>query len=356
VRSERLVVLAVLGLLQAPAADAHTVGLSRGEYRVAGAEVEVDLVFARTELAAAVPAVDADRDRLVSEGELARASGAIEETIVRGLRLRTAAGACGGRLAAAALAEEDGVVVKARYRCPGGAVPLAVQAGFLDALSLGHRHIAAARAGDETVRAVVYESRPGFEIGASASRAPSPRAAAWPLFKLGVEHILTGYDHLVFLLALVLVGGRLRPLLLVVTAFTVAHSMTLAAAVLGVWAPDARFVEPAIALSIVYVGIENLFVRDTRRRWLVAFPFGLVHGFGFAGALGEIALPAADVPLALASFNAGVEAGQVAVLMMALPVVRWLGGRRWFAGYGVHALSVAVATAGAAWFLARVAG
>jgi len=351
-----VVLLAGLGVLQAGVAGAHTIGVSRGEYRAGGPGLEVELVFARPELAAGVPEVDADRDGVLSAREVAGSSSLIAAAIVGPLEVHTPDGRCDGRLAEVSLAEEDGLVVRARYRCVDEARPISVRAGFLGALSLGHRHIASVWTGGEAVRTVVYESRPGFEIGAAEGRAPSAGGVAWPLFLLGVEHILTGYDHLVFLLALVLVGGHIRPLLLVVTAFTAAHSVTLALAVLGIWAPDARFVEPAIALSILYVGVENLFVRDAGRRWRVAFPFGLVHGFGFAGALGEISLPAADLPLALASFNAGVEAGQVAVLTLALPMMRWLGGRRWFAGYGVRALSGAVAAAGAAWFVARVTG
>ena len=113
------------------------------------------------------------------------------------------------------------------------------------------------------------------------------------MLKLGIEHILTGADHLVFLLGLLLVAGGWRPLLGVVTAFTVAHSITLALAALSIFAPSPRLVEPAIALSIAYVGVENLLNPDARQRWRITFPFGLVHGFGFAGALRAIALPRA---------------------------------------------------------------
>ena len=139
--------------------------------------------------------------------------------------------------------------------------------------------------------------------------------------RMGIEHILTGYDHLVFLFGLVLIGGRLRSLVGAVTAFTVAHSITLALAVLGVWAPSPRIVEPAIALSIVWVGIENFFVKNAEGRWRITFPFGLIHGFGFAGALREIELPRARVPLALVSFNLGVEVGQLAVMAVVVPLI-----------------------------------
>src|SRR5262249_30813916 len=131
---------------------------------------------------------------------------------------------------------------------------------------------------------------------AAASGSSTTPNLAWSMLKLGVEHILTGADHLVFLLGLILVGGRWRSLVGVVSAFTLAHSITLALAALSVFAPSPRIVEPAIALSIAYVGVENLFVKDASKRWRITFPFGLIHGFGFAGALREIALPRAELP------------------------------------------------------------
>src|SRR5260221_8258414 len=146
---------------------------------------------------------------------------------------------------------------------------------------------------------------------------------------LGIEHILAGFTHVMFLFGVALVAGRLRTLLLAITAFTLAHSVTLGLATLGHWAPSPSLVEPAIALSIVYVGVENWFVRDASRRWMLTFPFGLIHGFGFAGALREIALPTAQVPLALVSFNLGVEAGQLMVLALVLPILFWLRHLPW---------------------------
>jgi len=189
----------------------------------------------------------------------------------------------------------------------------------------------------------------------SGPGAPSTAAGlAWSLLKLGVEHILTGADHLVFLFGLILVGGRARSLIGVVTAFTLAHSITLALAALGIFTPSPRLVEPAIALSIAYVGIENLFVEDASRRWRITFPFGLIHGFGFAGALREIALPRAQVPVALVSFNLGVEVGQLAVLAVALPITMAARRAPWFGDRGVKALSIAIALGGGVLFVVRL--
>jgi hydrogenase/urease accessory protein HupE len=246
--------------------------------------------------------------------------------------------------------------VRALHECPPGVRPRSVRVNFLGALSLGHRHIASTSLdGAAPRRVVAFEARPEIELGTAVEAVPGATGVAGPLFRLGVQHILTGYDHLIFLLGLILVGGRVRPLLVMVTAFTVAHSVTLGLAVLGVWAPSPRLIEPAIALSICYVGIENWFVRDPGRRWLVTAPFGLIHGFGFAGALQEVSLPAAELPLALVSFNLGVEAGQLAVLALMLPLVLWLGRTAWFPGRGVKALSAAITVAGLCWFVCRVA-
>ena len=135
-------------------------------------------------------------------------------------------------------------------------------------------------------------ARPGEATAPDAGSAQSnPPAVAF--FRLGVEHILTGYDHLLFLFALLLRGGRLRSLIGIVTAFTVAHSITLALAVpIGVVVIPPAIVEPVIALSIAYVALENIVHRQAASgRWLVSFVFGLVHGFGFAGVLLELGLP-----------------------------------------------------------------
>jgi hydrogenase/urease accessory protein HupE len=191
---------------------------------------------------------------------------------------------------------------------------------------------------------------------APAAKKASPLPGALSFFRLGVEHILTGWDHLVFLLGLVLLRARVKQLLAVVTAFTVAHSITLALAVLGVFTPSSRIIEPAIALSIAYVGVENFFVKDGSKRWRITFPFGLIHGFGFAGALRAIDLPRAEIPGALVSFNLGVEAGQLGVMLVVLPLVFLLRDRqRWFDPRGVRVVSGVVAGVGALLFVARIA-
>lgn len=147
---------------------------------------------------------------------------------------------------------------------------------------------------------------------------------AWTYFVLGVEHILLGIDHLLFVLALLLIVGDWRKLFWTITAFTIAHSITLALATLGMVNVPGPPVEAIIALSIVFVAAEILRGRQgspsltAQWPWLVSFTFGLLHGFGFAGALSEVGLPQSSIPLALLTFNLGVEAGQLTFVATAV--------------------------------------
>jgi hydrogenase/urease accessory protein HupE len=172
----------------------------------------------------------------------------------------------------------------------------------------------------------------------------------------GVHHILIGPDHLLFLVGLLLLGGSLRQLALVVTAFTLAHSLTLSLAVLGLVSAPARIVEPAIALSIVYVGIDNLMVRRGRdlRPW-IALGFGLVHGFGFASVLREMELPRRALGWSLFSFNVGVEIGQLTVVLVVASALAALRSRSEWAGRRLAVIgSVAVVATGSVWFVERL--
>lgn len=350
----RRLALLLLALAVGSPAGAHTVGISRGDYRVHDREVSATLVFARPELASAAPQVDADQDGSISPRELAIASTSLDATIVQAIDVRSASNGCSGRLLGARLTEEDGLAIEAVYRCLDGA-PNTISLRFLDSLSHGHRHLATVAAGAAMQHLVGYAGNVDLTVAtAHGAQANGVAGIIWPLFRLGVFHILTGYDHLIFLVGIILVGGRFRALLLVISAFTIAHSITLGLAALEIWSPSPLFVEPAIAFSIAYVGVENWFPAAADRRWMITFAFGLLHGFGFAGALREIALPAGQIPVALAAFNGGVEAGQIAVLALALPVLSSLRQRTWFGDQGIRGLSASIACVGAWLFVSRV--
>jgi hydrogenase/urease accessory protein HupE len=172
----------------------------------------------------------------------------------------------------------------------------------------------------------------------------------------GVHHILIGPDHLLFLVGLLLLGGTIRRLAVIVTAFTIAHSITLSLAALNIVTPPARIIEPAIALSIVYVGADNLLIRGGRdvRPW-IAFAFGFIHGFGFANVLREMDLPARALGWSLFSFNVGVEIGQLLVVAAVASALAALRSRSEAASRQLAvAGSVVVMAAGAFWFIQRV--
>jgi hydrogenase/urease accessory protein HupE len=190
-----------------------------------------------------------------------------------------------------------------------------------------------------------------------ASFATSGRHASLTAFgqfvRMGVLHIFTGYDHIAFLLGVVLIGGTFRSLVKIVTSFTVAHSITLALAALNIVSIPSRIVESGIALSIMYIALENLFFSHFDRRWMVTFFFGLVHGFGFASALREVRLPAGMLGTALFSFNLGVELGQVAIVAILLPLL-WELGRTRFRSMVVRVAWMAIFFLGSFWFWQRV--
>jgi len=173
----------------------------------------------------------------------------------------------------------------------------------------------------------------------------------------GVYHIFTGPDHILFIVGLLLMGGSLLRLLSIVTAFTIAHSITLSLAALNVINPPPRLIEPAIALSIIYVGIDNLMVGKTGRdvRAWIAFFFGFVHGFGFAAVLREFGLPRQALGWSLFSFNFGVEIGQACIVVVVATLLAALRNRnRALAGQVMRVGSVCVILAGTWWFVQRV--
>ena len=182
-------------------------------------------------------------------------------------------------------------------------------------------------------------------------------------FVIGVEHIIFGWDHLLFVIALVLLLGRLGSVIKAATAFTLAHSITLAGTTLGLFGLPQAPVEALIALSIIFLAVEIAKQQEGAPRlservpWLVAFGFGLIHGFGFAGALREIGLPEGEVPMALLTFNLGVEAGQlliVALVLIVLAALRRLapGGLR----PATLASTYAIGIISSFWFIERIVG
>ncbi len=192
-------------------------------------------------------------------------------------------------------------------------------------------------------------------------RAPQRRQIAATYFKLGVEHILTGVDHLLFVLALIIITKGGWKLVKTVTAFTVSHCATLSLAALGVVHVPQRPVEAVIALSIVFVASEALRLRQgrvgitARAPWVVAFTFGLLHGLGFAGALSEVGLPQSHIPTALLFFSGGVEAGHFAFIGAVLGLVALLRpARRFVPRWAAQVPPYAIGAVATFWLMQRV--
>ena len=229
------------------------------------------------------------------------------------------------------VATDEGDRVSVRWTVDCGPQGLAGRALAVDDLAVAKIDVLLRieRGDGATIQSVLTARSPSFAVPAAPGR--------WDVFRgyaaLGVEHILTGPDHLLFVFGLLLLVSASRLLVQTITAFTLGHSITLSAAALHVASPPSRPIEVLIALSVLTVAVE--LARDAGRGtilrrfpWAMALGFGLLHGFGFASALAEAGLPAGDIPLALVSFNVGIEAGQLAfvgaVLAASAGLGRWL--------------------------------
>ena len=343
------IVLAVL--TWAKPALAHPVGVSNGAYVFEDGKLYAGVTFARREIAVALPWLsheEGGESLLAFEEDRAK----LGRWLTDRLAVSIDGEACSGSFDGSRL-DGDGIAIALSYACPRPTGRLDLDVRFVGDLGRNHRHLAALSVGDERRDDVADRGHTTISFETSPQRA-APKSTFWPLLAMGIEHILTGYDHLLFLLGLVLVGGPLRSLVGAVTAFTVAHSLTLGMAALDIWAPSPRIVEPCIALSIAYVGIDNWRARDAKGRWRVTLAFGLVHGFGFAGALRAVALPHAEVPLALFAFNLGVEIGQMAALAAIFPLLVWARRTAIWDRIGLRACTATIALAGVVWFVVRL--
>jgi hypothetical protein len=332
------------------AAFAHTAGSTGyAAIAVSGSAIRYSLTLSPPDLPAAV-ADDLLRARSGQPDSRERLIGHVKDKIHlddRGRRCEPAQG-----LVEVPGGDVESVTLTVDFACAAPVRDLRIRDDLFDVLGPDHHTLAKVQwAGG--VQQLAFE--PGAREGRVTIGESAPARAEGSFFRLGVEHILTGYDHLLFLAALLLRGGRLGSLLQIITAFTVAHSITLALAVSGLVGLPGRLVEPLIAASIVWVAAENLLARKgpPPHRWRVAFAFGLVHGFGFASILVPLSLPAGGLAWALFGFNLGVEAGQALVVIALLPVLAWMHGKPW-ERVVVNAASIAVAAMGMVWLVERL--
>lgn len=336
-----LFLLLVLLTLTAATAFAHDPGLSAIELRFAGSELKAHLTFARSDVAA-----------LVSIEDHARLESLAREAITVSVdELYLNAGT-----ATVSFDDSNGVHFHLTFPDAAGA-KLQLRSLLLPRLSAGHRQFLALRGNDDATLGgrLLDATNNLYEL--KLSEVAQSRAASQSFSQflaLGGLHILTGWDHLAFLLALLIVGSSLREAAKIITSFTLAHSLTLSLATLDVVSLSPSIVEPLIAASIIYVGLENLWRKEPQRRWLLTFAFGLVHGFGFATALKESGVGSgANALLPLFAFNSGVELGQLAVAALALPLIWKLRAKSVFVTRGVPVCTTIIILAGGYWLIER---
>lgn len=323
----------------------------------------IDVALADLELGVGI---DANGDGEVTWGELRGRSDAVAHFVIAGLNLEAGGAPC--RLRARPLAIRnyaDGSYAHQPLTATCRSGDPTLEYSLLLDRDAQHRAILIVERDGKTVTSVLNSQHPSAQLAA-------PRGTFEAFVREGVHHILIGYDHLAFLASLLLAvalkrrEGRwervgtlaqsFRRAAVLVTAFTVAHSLTLSLAALGLVTPVGRLIEAAIALSVVLAALNNVWPVIVRRLWLLALGFGLVHGFGFAGALGELGVPKESRLTALLAFNIGVELGQLSVAAVLLPVVHLLSGWRNYPRFVMRPVSVAIAVLGSWWLFQRLAG
>jgi hydrogenase/urease accessory protein HupE len=351
-----------LALLSAASLRAHDPGLSALALRVEDSALTMTLTLARADVETVVP-LDADREGRGAASVFEKARPALERVAKTAVGVVLNGDELEPKLVSVRLDASDALHVQLSVPLTADA-DLEVRSALLASLPRGHRQYVALRdAHDRLVKEKMLDANDAVFSArlTGASRSPAPPLSLGQFLWLGIEHIATGYDHLAFLLGLLIVGGegrgrRLRAVAGIITAFTVAHSITLALATLDVVRLQPSVVEPLIAASIVYVGLENLLQRDFDHRSAVAFVFGLIHGCGFASALRELGIgrDGGDVVLPLLSFNLGVELGQLALAALILPLIWKLKRRELFLTRCVPACSTLIALAGGWWLAQRL--
>lgn len=352
----------VLLVLYSSWCHAHPPGLSSLDVLIKSTQVDAKVTFALQDIEAFSP-MDSDLDAEVSDAEREAAKPAIAKLMSEQLGLVIDNQPV--KPAESGLVTFD-VQNNAQVMFSYAVAPqkqLRIQSNFLSLLPDGHQQYLTMRTAEGRVLQEKMLTKQNFDalldMGAgemAEGSSVSLFATFSDFFKLGVEHIVTGYDHLLFLFALLAVTHSFWPAIKIITFFTIAHSITLACAGLNLVDLPSSFVEPFIAATIIYVAVENIIRGDhpKGRHWLT-FGFGLVHGFGFAGVLRELDISSgeAGILLPLLSFNLGIETGQILVASMVLPMIWWLNNRVETAEKFLKGCSFLVSLMGLYWLLER---
>jgi hydrogenase/urease accessory protein HupE len=358
----RLLSTLCLLLLLPRSSLAHDPGLSTLTLQFKGGTLTATLVMSLRD-ANSIVEVDKDRDLHITAAELAAAQAEMQLEATNALEVSFDDHLAQASNARCEFDEKDNATVWLTFPAPAFS-SLTVRSRWLAQLPPGHRQFfSLQKASGETLAERLLAAsadsvtiRLDVPLGSTAAT-PARTQTFADFLVLGIKHIWTGYDHLLFLFGLLIVTRNFTSAFTIITCFTIAHSITLAVATLSLVRFSSRVVEPLIAVSIVYVGVENLLRGDDPKgRWLLTLGFGLVHGFGFASVLRELGVGAngTGIAMPLLSFNLGVEVGQVVVAALLLPVIWKLRVRPQFVKRWVPACSTAVALLGTFWFVQRV--
>src|SRR6516225_864201 len=361
-RGIRGAILAVLfSFLPLQYAKAHDPGLSSLTIRQLPNGLEATLTLAVKD-AAQIAELDQDQDGTVTQAEFGRNQSQFDVAVASQIVIAVNGKVVKDSSIHSRLDENNNVEARLNFHGAGFS-SLEIKSKIIASLPFGHRqYLQVQNSHGETIFERLLSAatdRATVEVPHARSNTAALEAVSsfTNFLCLGVKHILTGYDHLLFLIGLLLVARGFFPSLGIITSFTIAHSITLAVATLGLVQIPSRIVESLIAASIVFVGIENLLRGDIpKARRVVPFGFGLIHGFGFASALREAGIGSGTggIVLPLFSFNLGVELGQIMVAALALPIIWKLRENPLFIARWAPACSAAVVLLGSFWFVQRV--
>ncbi|MDH3695108.1 MAG: HupE/UreJ family protein [Gammaproteobacteria bacterium] len=345
---------------------AHDPGLSYATLTHSKNSLVLEFTFAQRDIETIVP-MDSDWDGEISIVELEVVAKDLQHLMSQNVALENATALLHADSVLIRLDESQAIHFVLTYAIPRGPEVNLIVALF-DNLSLGHRQYLTVLNNRNEVVARHILSADNNRIDVSALR-PNGHSVFREYFKQGIWHIWIGLDHILFLVTLLLPAvltyrasrwqvvqhykRAVIDTLKVVTAFTVAHSITLSLAVLNVVKVSQNWIEPVIALSVIVVALNNVKPVFTQMRWLMAFVFGLVHGFGFASVLAEIGLENSSLITSLAGFNLGVEAGQLAIVMTLFPVLYAMRGMAYYRLVIVQTASVVIAMIALTWFVER---
>jgi hypothetical protein len=329
----RILQLLCVAVLVAYPARAHDVSRSDSKVEIQGREVRVTLTLNVKELQ--TPDVGQDVGRSF-------------DTVQRHFFVSSPAAPIDIKLEKYSVLAGSLIQLHILYTFAQDVTALDVKSTLYEIMPAGHQHLMNVRL-NGTLHEAILDSRTQ-EATFSGVQATNLQTF-WRFLRLGVEHIFTGYDHLAFLLGLLVATSTLGSLVKIITSFTIAHSITLALATFNVVILPTRLTESLIALSIGYVAAENLLDFRAMKRYYITFLFGLVHGFGFSNVLREMDLPKSSLALSLFSFNAGVEIGQITFVLLIFPLVQDLVSSGW--KRLKPAVSIGVACLAVYWFVQR---